>query len=241
MSQRFYVPKIDGEQTSLAGSEAHHLIHVMRAEVGSKVVLFDGSGAEFPAEVTQIGRREVRLRVGQPVEVDCELPREVVLAVALPKGDRQRWLVEKAVELGVRRVVPLAAQRGVSQPNAAARERLSRAVVQASKQCGRNRLLEIAEPRPLRQLVTEPAPGAIRWMAHPGGRGIGPRLADLTRDDRQDSCWLAVGPEGGFTDDEVSCACDAGWQTIDLGPRVLRIETAALALAAVIAMHTTGR
>jgi 16S rRNA (uracil1498-N3)-methyltransferase len=241
MSHRFYVPAIAGEETSLAGSEAHHLIHVLRAHVGSQVVLFDGSGAEFPAEVTQIGRREVRLRVGHPVAVDRELPRVVILAVALPKGDRQRWLIEKAVELGVRRVVPLVTDRGVSQPHAAARQRLSRAVVEASKQCGRNRLLEISEPRPLRQLVTEATSGVIRWMAHPGGRPVGRLLADAMRADPQNACWLAVGPEGGFTNDEVSGACAAGWQSVDLGPRVLRIETAALALAGLFALAGASR
>jgi 16S rRNA (uracil1498-N3)-methyltransferase len=91
----------------LAGAEAHHLIHVMRARPGTEIVLFDGSGAQFSARVERLRRAEVELAVLTRDEIDRELPRAVTLAVALPKGDRQRWLVEKATELGVARLVPL--------------------------------------------------------------------------------------------------------------------------------------
>ena len=171
MSERFYLPAIDGDRAVLAGSEAHHLIHVMRAKVGWNVVLFDGSGAEFPAQVTQIGRTEVHLSIGGREEIDRELGVDITLGVALPKGDRQRWLVEKAVELGVRRLLPLLTDRGVSQPGAAAVERLQRAIVEASKQCGRNRLMELGSPRPFAQYAAEPAPRR-RALDRPPGRAV---------------------------------------------------------------------
>ena len=115
MTDRYFVESpIRADRATLVGPEAHHLIHVMRAGPGDAVVLFDGSGAEFDAVVERSTRAEVELAVRSRREVDRESPRALTLAVALPKGDRQKWLVEKAVELGVRRMVPLAdrARRG---------------------------------------------------------------------------------------------------------------------------------
>ena len=90
----------------------HHLIHVMGATPGRQIVLFDGSGAEFPAVIQQVGRSEVELSVNSRAEINRELPLDVTLGVALPKGERQKWLVEKAVEVGLTRIVPLRTQRG---------------------------------------------------------------------------------------------------------------------------------
>ena len=248
MSDRYFVDEpISPGRVVLAGPEAHHLIHVMRAAPGMRVVLFDGSGAEFPAVVQQVGRNEVELSVLSREEVSRELPVEVTLGVALPKGDRQKWLVEKAVELGVTRIVPLRTQRGVAQPVEQALARLRRSVVEASKQCGRNRLLQIDEPQDWSDFVADAADAPCRLLAHPqpeSGRrrlrspmrnactqsatGVASQLAGR----RAGRLFLAVGPEGGFTGDEVVLATAAGWQTIDLGPRILRVETAALLLAA---------
>ncbi len=147
MSERYFVDKtISGGRVALNGPEAHHLIHVMRAAPGLNVVLFDGSGAEFPAVVQRVGRSDVELAVLSRELVDRELPFDLTLATALPKGDRQKWLVEKAVELGVTRLVPLRTQRAVAQPVEQALARLRRAVIEASKQCGRNRLMPIDAP-----------------------------------------------------------------------------------------------
>src|SRR5690606_36501653 len=145
MSQRFFVSTpITQDTILLGGDEGHHLARVMRAKPGDRIVLFDGGGAEYVACVLSVGRDAVELQVLQRREANRESRRFVVLGVALPKGDRQRFLVEKAVELGVARLVPLETRRGVAQPTASALARLERAVVEASKQCGRNRLMDIA-------------------------------------------------------------------------------------------------
>ena len=233
MSERYHVETpISADRVVLAGGEAHHLIHVMRARPGSRVVLFDGSGAEFPARVERTGRTNVELAVLAREEIDRELPLDVTLGVALPKGDRQRWLVEKATELGVRRLVPLRSARSVAQPRQQVLNRLRRGVIEASKQCGRNRLMEIAEPRAWAQFVADTRQWSYCVLAHPDGSG---ERAELPRVDPSEKVLLAVGPEGGLTDEEVSSAVAAGWQVIDLGPRVLRTETAAIALAAMVA------
>jgi 16S rRNA (uracil1498-N3)-methyltransferase len=231
VSDRYFTPEpITGERAVLSGAEAHHLIHVMRAEPGRRIELFDGSGRQWVAEVRRIARSEVELALLAEEPIDRESPADVTLAVALPKGDRQRWLVEKAVELGVRRLVPLETARGVARPGDTALERLRRCVIEASKQCGRNRLLEIGPPQPWAVLLAATADVPQRWMAYPGGDRL-PPLAP------HDPVVLAVGPEGGFTADEVTAAVQAGWRLVDLGPRTLRVETAAILLAALVAVR----
>ncbi len=168
MASRYFVERpVSGERAALTGSEAHHLAHVMRAKAGDRVVLFDGSGVEFTAEVRQVGRGRIELDVLARAEVDRELPFRLTLGAALPKGDRQKWLVEKAVELGVTRLVPLDTSRGVAQPAASTLSRLRRAVIEASKQCGRNRLMEIAPSQTWVEYLRAAPPEARRIVAHP--------------------------------------------------------------------------
>jgi 16S rRNA (uracil1498-N3)-methyltransferase len=241
MSQRFFVPAIGDEQAVLEGSEAHHLINVMRAKVGTEVVLFDGNGAEYVARVARIERSQVKLTIRRRTEVNRELAIHVTLAVALPKGDRQRWLVEKAVELGVARLVPLKTERGVAQPAQQALKRLERTVIEAAKQCGRNRLMEIGHPCQFVEFAAEAPADAVRLVAHPGGQPVGETLgSDQGAASAKPAYLLAVGPEGGFTREEVAVATRQGWQTVDLGPRRLRIETAALALVVAVAMQASS-
>ena len=235
MSDRYFVETpITGGQVSLIGPEAHHLIHVMRARRGDKIVLFDGGGAEFSARVEQLGRNDVELTVLSREDVDRELPFALILGVALPKGDRQKWLVEKAVELGVSRVIPLKTQRSVAQPVRQALERLRRTVIEASKQCGRNRLMEIVEPLDFSDYVDETRNQPCRLLAHPDGTVECVKHTESL----SQNVYIAVGPEGGFSDEEVTLALQAGWHVIDLGPRILRIETAAMLLTAMV---TVGR
>ncbi len=214
----------------------NNLIHVMRAAPGKQILLFDGSGAEFPAVVKQVGRSEVELSVTSRAEINRELPVEVTLGVALPKGDRQKWLVEKAVEVGVTRIIPLRTQRGVAQPVEQALSRLRRAVIEASKQCGRNRLLQIDEPQDWPDFLDNAAGRPCRLLAEPQGFHRSSHLP--IPEELPDAVILAVGPEGGFASEEAALAVAAGWHTVDLGPRILRVETAALMLVALVVQRT---
>ena len=232
MSDRFFSAEpITGEQILLEGSEAHHLLHVLRAAVGRRVTLLDGSGAEFTAEVTRCGRADVELRIVDRRAVDRELPFALVVGVSLPKGDRQKWLVEKLTELGVTTLVPLVTERGVAQPTATAIERLGRTVIEAAKQCGRNRLMVVAKPQAWGEWISDGSSHreTRRLIAHPGGVPLAGMNVSTPM-----PTYLAIGPEGGFTDEEVAAADRAGWQIVDLGPRLLRVDTAAVALAAAV-------
>jgi len=227
MSERFFVsPPVTGDRVQLTGDEARHLTAVMRARVGEQIVLFDGGGAEFVAEVTTIRKQAADLTIVERRAITRELTREVTLAVALPKGERQKWLVEKATELGVTRLVPLITTRGIAEPVAAALERLKRTVIEACKQCGRNRLMEIAPPVRAGEPFAS-APAGICVLADPNGQ-------PLTKIHLESgvAVTVAVGPEGGFTGEELSAARDAGWQFVSLGRSILRVETAAIAMAA---------
>lgn len=233
MADRYFVETpIASDRATLEGAEAHHLIHVMRAKCGAEVVLFDGSGAEFTAVVEKVGRSSLELKILSREEIDRELPLEITLGVALPKGDRQKWLVEKAVELGVAKMTPLKTERAVAQPVEQALERLQRAVIEASKQCGRNRLMEIQPPQSFADFIKNSLPESCRLLAHPQENSCG--VEQQPQKTIPKSVLLAIGPEGGFSPDEINLALDSGWQTIDLGRRILRIETAALVLTAIV-------
>jgi len=234
MDRRFFVDRPILEGTAqLTGPEAEHLTKVLRGKAGDTVTLFDGRGAEFTARITRTGRSVVELAVLARHEICRELTTALTLGVALPKGDRQRWLIEKSVELGVTCLVPLITVRGVAEPNPAALGRLSRYVIEASKQCGRNRLLEIAAPLRFDQYCRQADPAACRLLADFGPDAI--PLAQLPSFDGSRGVCLAVGPEGGFTDEELATA--ASWTRVSLGPRVLRMETAAVALVAFFSLR----
>jgi 16S rRNA (uracil1498-N3)-methyltransferase len=220
---------------TLDGPEAHHLRDVVRAAVGDRVLLFDGGGSEYLASVVSVKRSGVQLQVLEWIDVDREAARRVTLGVALPKGERQRWLVEKAVELGVARITPLETTRGVAVATDGALDRLRRAVIEASKQCGRNRLMEIAPPLAFADFLAAAPPTAERWFGHPGAPP-----AQRAIESAGEELWGAIGPEGGFTDDECAVALAAGWTPVSFGPRILRVETAALAIAA-LACEVNGR
>ena len=241
MSDRFFISKpITTERVTLDGPEAHHLLNVMRASVGEKIALFDGTGCEFAALVESTRRAEAELRIVDRSETDRELPFELVMGVALPKGDRQKWLVEKLTELGATTLVPLMTERGVVEPTSGTIERLNRSVIEAAKQCGRNRLMRIAEPQKWDAFIADGSSGerasARRLVAHPGG-------APLTQIELRQplSTHVSIGPEGGLTDAEVASTSAAGWQPVSLGPRILRVETAAMALAAALSLNCSSK
>ncbi|MBA4062506.1 MAG: RNA methyltransferase RsmE [Isosphaera sp.] len=225
MSDRFYTPDPLGPgEYVLSGAEGHHLAAVRRFGPGDRVTLFNGDGHDYPAEVLGAGKKSVTLRILRAEAADRELPFPLVVGSALPKGDRADFLVEKLTELGVTRFVPLVTARAVVRPKASVAEKFARAVVEASKQCGRSRLMAVDPPRAWDEFLALPDLPESRWVLRPGPGRVGTA--------GEGGAAVAVGPEGGFTADEVAAAEAAGWRAAGLGPRVLRVETAAVAAAA---------
>ncbi|MHB1422370.1 MAG: RsmE family RNA methyltransferase [Gemmataceae bacterium] len=228
MAERFYVNcELSPGPVLVQGAEARHLAVVCRLRAGDTVCLFNGDGHQYPARIESVGRREVALEVIAVENPARELPFRLDIAAPLPRGDRAQFLLEKLTELGVTTFTPLKTARSVVHPHDTKRDKLQRHVIEASKQCGRNVLLEV------RAMVEWPA--FCRAGEHATRCVLGHRGGDWRRDEekKEQRCdtVAAVGPEGGFTEDEVALARAAGWRLMDLGPRILRVETAALALA----------
>ncbi|MSQ96166.1 MAG: 16S rRNA (uracil(1498)-N(3))-methyltransferase [Gemmataceae bacterium] len=232
MSERFYVnlPLCPGPFL-LDGPEAHHLAAVCRLRPGDEVCLFNGDGHEYPARITHVARREITLEILRSAAPQRELPFTLEVAAPLPKGDRSQFLIEKLTELGVTTFVPLKCGFSNTHPRETKRDKLERHVIEGCKQCGRNVLMRIEGLTDWASYCTRGKPDELRVLAHPG------QAEDLASFWRAASVSdqrrvIAVGPEGGFTAAEVALAIQHGWQAVSLGPRILRVETAAIVIAA---------
>ena len=225
---------------SLPPAAARHA-QVRRVQPGDVLVLFDGHGCDWPAEVLAMGRSEVRVQVGAPQPVQRELPHPVLLAVGMPANDRMDTLVEKATELGAVAIQPLLCERAVLRLDG---ERALKKVahwqgvaVAASEQCGRARVPHIA---PVLTLTAWLAGLASPDRAAPAGQRLllspRPGAAPLHGVPPGALCVLS-GPEGGLSPAEEAAALAAGFGATGLGPRVLRADTAPLALLAWVGLR----
>ena len=232
MSNRFFVSQgLVDPIVDLAGGEAHHLRNVLRCRVGDFVSLFDGRGAEADAEIVRISKRSVTVEVRHRRSVSCHETQSLILATAVPKGDRFRWLVEKATELGVSRFIPLTTARSVVEPSPGKLDRARQTVIESAKQCGRSYLMQIDEVMDWTSFVQTELISERTLVAHPAAAQPGASLVEEMIN-TQKPIVVATGPEGGFTDDEIELALQSGATLVGLGSRILRIETAALVLTA---------
>ncbi len=219
-------------QVDLHGTAANHVARVLRLRVGDPLILFDDAGGEYTATVVSLSRHMVRVNVGEYLTTDRESPLHVTLAQGISRGERMDVVVQKATELGVKRIVPVLTERAVVRLNeaqAANRLRHWRAIsVAACEQCGRNRLPEITPPMSLQAFLVSALPDGLRLLLQPDG---GLRARDLPA---ATAATLLIGPEGGLSDAERTAALAAQFRGLSLGPRILRTETAALAALAVI-------
>ena len=244
MAERYYWPNDraqqriikPGDRAELSGDEAHHLTRVMRQKTGDTVVLFDGNGCEFSAKIIETRKSLVTLTVLDVRQVDTESARRVSIATSLPKGDRQKWLVEKLTELGCHRLIPLRTEHAVAQCSEQVLDRLQRQVLEATKQCNRSQLMAISSEKNIAD-CTQDDGDFVGLIAHPlsdGDFGQLP-LSELAQIVLPKRVLILIGPEGGFTADEVEQAVELGFRPIDLGPRILRVETAAVMMTSIIA------
>lgn len=216
---RFFLAQPLAPATTLdvGGDLHHHLANVLRAGPGSALVLFNGDGADYPTTVLALDRKTARLHIDARVPNPSESPLHLTLYQALLKGEAFERVLQKATELGVQRIVPLLSQRCAAK--GARLERWRGIVIASAMQCGRSRLPELDEPRPLAEALRDEAP--VRWLFSPH-HGPSPAPAGSAS-----ALALLIGPEGGFSDAEVAEAVAAGWQCQRLGPRILRADTAA--------------
>lgn len=233
---RIYFPDPipDHGACQLPAAKAHHVVHVLRLTPGAPVILFDGNGQAYDAEITKCVRGEVSVQVRDRRDDDRETPLQAMLVQAVSSGERMDYTIQKAVELGVAAVQPVLAERCVvrlSGERAAKRTAHWQGVVAAAcEQCGRNRVPRVGQLLPLRDWLEQPAEeSALRLLLAPGAAT---GLHQLSRP--AGMVTVLAGPEGGFTATETGDAERAGFIPLRLGPRVLRTETAAVALLAAL-------
>lgn len=239
---RFHIdaPLATGQLVDLPPEVAHH-IHVVRLAPGDPLTLFNGTGGQYDAVLVEVGKKRATAELRAFDAREAELPYPVTLAQGLPEGTKMDWIIEKAVELGVAAVQPLAARRCVVRLSSErAQKKLEHwrgVVVAAAEQSGRNRLAKVAEPTDFRDWIGTPSAGP-RLLLSPRGTQS---LVAWAQEAGPQAVTLMVGPEGGFTDEEEDAAVRAGAVMVTMGPRVLRTETAALAAMAMLAALWPGQ
>lgn len=234
MKTRLYVPVPleSGATLPLDPDRSHYVSRVLRLRAGDELVLFDGRGGEHAGSIAQASRNGVTVAVGERTGREAESPLAIRLVQGISRGERMDFVVQKATELGVRRITPVITEFSVVRldPAKAAKraEHWSKIAQSACEQCGRNRLPEIDAPQALSAVLDSPAPGDTRIVLQPGaGRPLAQRPTGALVD-------LLIGPEGGLSEGELAQAAAAGFVPCSLGPRILRTETAALTAVAVL-------
>ena len=237
---RFHLPGPlrTGDTVDLPEPVFRHAVQVLRLRAGAPLILFDGGGGEYAARLCVVGRRQARAELGDFSPREAESPLDVTLAQAVSAGERMDFSLQKAVELGVRGIVPLLSERSAPLPEGERRDKRMRhwhgVIAGACEQSGRNRLARLHPPLTLAHWLGGPqATGAgLRLVLAPeGDTGLG----SLTgREPPAGPVVVLVGPEGGLSGAELAQARTAGFTALRLGPRVLRTETAGAALLAAL-------
>jgi 16S rRNA (uracil1498-N3)-methyltransferase len=239
MPRLFVPPEALGAARATLEGEAHkYLSRVLRLAPGDALTLFDGEGHEIDARVEAIGSRTTTVALGARRAAQRS-GATITLLQAVAKGERMDWIVQKTTELGVARVVPVLAHRSVARPEAGEGRHVRWQTIarEAARQCGRSDVPRLDAPLPLTTALADPQLGeATRLMLYEGAAGRALRTA-LEGSPR--SVALLVGPEGGWTEEEVAMAQTQGFLAVSLGPRILRVETAAV-VAVTLAQAAVG-
>ncbi|MDE2497098.1 MAG: 16S rRNA (uracil(1498)-N(3))-methyltransferase [Xanthomonadaceae bacterium] len=229
------VPLTPGEDLPLPQDAAGHTVRVLRLKAGDPVILFNGDGRQYPGRLVTANPRAASVHVEATETPARESPLRSTLIQSLARGEKMDWIIQKATELGAAQILPVTTERSeVRLDGARGEKRLDhwRAIaIAACEQSGRNVVPEISAPVSLEVcLAAHPqASTEVRWMLHPGGTV---RLRNLAS--APTNVMLAVGPEGGFSGNDLAALRQAGFSELALGPRVLRTETAGLAALAAL-------
>lgn len=213
-------PLGDGARVELEPNQTNYLGNVLRMTGGAELLLFDGKSGEWLARISEVGKKRMALRVERRTREPESIP-DLWLAFAPVKRAQTDWLVEKATELGIAKLIPVITQRTIV--DRVKLDRLETITIEAAEQCGRTLLPEIAEPKPLAGLLSNHAGHLLYFADESGGEPAAEAF-------RPGPATILTGPEGGFTEDErAQVRAAPGTVPISLGPRILRAETAALA------------
>ena len=223
---------ISEENVTVTGSDYKHIVKVLRLRVGDEITMFDSSAREYDCVIETVGKREVRAAIKRTRNVSTDPVLNITLMQGLTKGDKMDYIVAKATELGVSRIVPVVTER--SQLRGAAKTgRWERIAVSASKQCGRTKPPNIENTLSFQEALNISNNNELLVILHTNTED---KLKDFIKKSLQNTTniILFIGPEGGFSQEEILLASEIGFLPLGLGPSVLRTETASLAVLSVI-------
>ena len=234
---RFFIDGTADGRAYIAGADALHIAKALRMRPGEALTLCDGKGTDFEGVLETVTDRQVTVRITVSRPSQAEPTLAVTLHQGLPKGDKMDWIVQKAVELGVTAVVPVATRRSVARLEGKAdkkQERWQRIAAEAAGQCGRGILPAVERPLSWNQALSRLSGEPALVFYEGGGRPLRELVTPSTR-----RLSVFVGPEGGFDPEEIDAIRRQGGGVATLGPRILRCETAPLA-ALTLLMHLSG-
>ena len=233
MPRRIHTSLLHSGELILSEREAHHARDVLRLAAGDDVELFDDAGAVARATITSCDTRGVVVRVGEVTTAPDAGAIRLTVAAAVPKGDRAEWMIEKLSELGVERFIPLAAARSVVLPEGRnKRERWTRLATESAKQSRRRGVMRIDELTKLDDALREATSAGACW--HLATIGEASPVLELLASTPPPSLTAFVGPEGGWTEEEAARFVESGSRGVRLTASILRVETAAVAIAAIV-------
>ncbi len=230
---RFYCPEVRAESQlfTLPAAAHRHAVQVLRLKKGDMLRVFDGQGFECDAELVEVSKRDSQVRLGQAITVENESPLEITLLQGVSRGERMDFALQKAVELGVTKVIPVATERcNVQLSNGREEKRLnhwSGVMISACEQSGRSFVPELTNVMELDEALLA-SDAQCQLVLNPLAR------SGFKQVEKSDSLSLLIGPEGGLTEQELLQANKGGFQSVRFGPRILRTETATVAALAVV-------
>ena len=210
---------------------SRHIAKALRMAVGDELTLFDGRGGEYPATITVIDKKNLTVHTGKHLDTERESPLQVHLGIAVSRGDRFDWVMQKATELGAAHISPLITERsGVKLDGERAQKKLAhwrQIAISACEQCGRNRVPTLATLQPIANFIGD-TDAQLKLVLHHRAETLPAESAAIR------TAALLVGPEGGLSEQEIARAEQAGFSSLALGPRVMRTETAPLSALAIL-------
>lgn len=239
MRRLFYRGRLE-DRIEITGRDAHHLLHVLRAKTGDTIVVVDDENCGARMEITGVSGDALQLLLKEPLQIQSESPAEITLVSCLLKSDKMDFVVQKAVELGAKGIVPLLSANCVvrydRRKQEDRRERWQRIADEAAKQCGRGALVDVAPILDLSSYLSNRGEGALLFCYENETRRS---VKEYLRKAEEKQLDILIGPEGGFTPEEAKAIEESGGESVTLGPRILRAETAAI-VALSIAQYEKG-
>ena len=222
-----------GDSIALSSGAAQHVGKVLRMQAGEQLTLFCGDNREFTATILEVLKKDIRVHIDSVTHMSLESPCSIHLAQGIPRGEKMEWIVQKATELGVATISPLLTQHGSVKHDTARlekkRHQWQAIAISACEQSGRNHIPLIHMPCSFEAYLKQQQPALNKWI-------LDPYSPHTLKSQVKHSTHIAllIGPEGGFHEDEIKLARESGYQSLSLGPRILRTETATIAALSIL-------